>query len=128
MVIRSGSRVNIFGSKSIAALLAVLMGFALLAFWGPVAKADTSDDLARALAGQKYYVSSDVKANTSFMARNGNIESSIKDEVNKVKGKADTRIAVISNAIIPTQYNGNTDSYGNFLYNTLSKPDVLILV
>jgi len=130
MVISNGNRVNTVRNKGGIGLLLALMSLSLLllAFIAPIAKADTSDDVARNLVSQKYYVTQDVKANTTFMAKNSNIEQQVKDTVNKVKGKADTRIAVISNQIIPTKFNTNTESYTDSLYGLLNKPSVLIVV
>ncbi len=128
MVISRSNQTIALGKKSGLSLL-VLMGLLLIAFVTPIARADTADDLTRALSGsQKAYVSDGVKGNAAFMAKNQNIESSVKDLVSKLKGKADTRVAVISSAIIPAQFNKNTDSYGNFLYTFLNTPDVLLLV
>jgi type II secretory pathway pseudopilin PulG len=101
----------------------------LLAFLSPVAKADTSDDVVKGLVSQGFYVSDGVKANNTYISKNPNLEANLRDTVNKVKGKADVRIAVISKAIIPPQQ-GSTQRYTQFLYDFLgsSKPTVLVVI
>lgn len=115
-----------------AALLSV-MALLVLLVSVPLAKADTGNDLGRALSNQRFYVSDGVKADTSFMGKNTSVENDLKNTVNKLTGSKDTRIAIISNAIIPTQYGtglAGAESYGNYLYNNIltnPKPAVLIM-
>jgi hypothetical protein len=109
-------------------LLALLLG-AMAVMTAPAVQADTANDLARLLGTQRYYVTDAVKANTEIMAKNPNLESDIRNTVNRLKGDKDARIAVLSNAIIPSQYGTDTQRYGDFLYGFLNpKPEVLILV
>lgn len=113
-------------------LLAALLSLLMLVFMVPLASAQTqtsneADTLARALSNDRFYVSQGVKANSQFMQRNGNIEQQLRDTVNKLRGKEDTRIAVISNDVIPSRFSGNTSSYAAFLYDVLNKPSVLIV-
>jgi hypothetical protein len=128
MVISNGNQVDAMKNKGRFGLLVALVGLLLLGFIAPIARADDSSDVARNLINQKAYVTDAVKANTTFMAKNANIDQQLKDTVNKVKSKADTRIAVINNAIIPPQGGTTTESYGNFLYGLLNKPAILIVV
>jgi outer membrane murein-binding lipoprotein Lpp len=115
-----------------AALLSVLVLMAFLVSL-PVASADTGNDLAKALSNQRYYVSDGVKTNTTFMGKNGSIENDLKNAVSGLTGDKDTRVAVVSNAIIPSQYGtglAGAESYGNYLFNNIltnPKPAVIII-
>lgn len=114
-----------------AALLGILMLMALLVTV-PAASADTGNDLAKALSNQRYYVSDGVKTNTTFMGKNGSIENDLKNAVSGLTGSKDTRIAVVSNAIIPSNYGTGlqgAEAYGNYLYNNiLTNPQPAVLV
>jgi len=94
----------------------------------PLAKADTANDLAKGLQTQGYYVTDDVKADSTVKQKYPNIDQDVKNIVNKVKGKENVWIGVISNQILPAQQN-TTSSYANFLMGFLNpKPDALILL
>jgi hypothetical protein len=124
---------NFLKIKGLSAALLSAVALLLLLVSVPLAKADTGDDLARGLANQHYYVADGVKSNQAFMGKNSSIENDLKNTVNKLKGDKDTRIAVLSNAIIPPQYGtglAGAESYGNFLLSNIltnPKPAVLIM-
>jgi outer membrane murein-binding lipoprotein Lpp len=123
---------NFVKTRVLSAALLSVMALMVLLVSVPLAKADTGTDLARALSNQRYYVSDGVKSNTTFMGKNSSIESDLLSTVNKLTGSKDTRIAVISNAIIPTQYGtglAGAESYGNYLYNNiLTNPHPAVLI
>jgi len=114
-----------------AALLGVLLLMALLVVV-PMASADTGNDLAKALSNQRYYVSDGVKADSGFMGKNASVENDLKNAVSGLTGSKDTRVAIISNAIIPSQYGtglAGAENYGNYLYNNiLTNPQPAILI
>lgn len=122
------SQVTILRHKGWLALMATLLGLLLLAMAMPVVKADTSTDLNRALISQKFYLTDDVKADPTYLAKNPNLEQQVKDAINKVKGKADIRVAFISNKIIPSNFGGSTQRYGEDIYQNINTPDGLIII
>ncbi len=115
-------------SSTVAGIILIMLLSVMALAATPAARADTGDDLVKALGTQRYYVSEGVKTNKTFMDKNPNLEQQLRDAVNRLKGDKDSRLAVISNAIVPTNFNNNTEGYGNFLYGFLNKPEVLVLV
>lgn len=122
-----------------------LLMLALLIFVSPVAAqtatprpggttsaqqvSDTPDDIVKNLGSKGYYVSQAVKTNVNEPG----LESKIADTVSKLKGKQDTRIAVLGNTILtqaPQSKGGNPADYAGFLQGYLSspKPDVVVVV
>lgn len=126
---------NFLKIKGLRAALVSVVALLLLLVSVPLARADNPDNLAKGLANQHYYVDQEVKANSTFMGKNPNIENDVKNTVNKLTGSKDTRIAVFSNATFPAQFKTGsaltaTENYGNFLYNNIltnPKPAVLIM-
>ncbi|MBN9387058.1 MAG: hypothetical protein J0I20_03315 [Chloroflexi bacterium] len=123
---------NFLKIKVVSIALLSIMAFMVLLVATPLAQADTGNDLAKALSNQKYYVSDGVKSNSGFMGKNSSIENDLKNEVSKLTGSKDTRIAVISNAIIPSNYGtglSGAENYGNYLFNNiLTNPQPAVLI
>ncbi len=119
---------NFLKIKVVSAALLGIMAFMLAFVAAPQVKADNANDVAAGLQNNRYYVTNDVKADPVVKQKYPNIDSDVKNIVNRVKGKEDIRIAVISNQILPPNAN-TTQSYTDFLLNFLSpKPDALIVV
>jgi hypothetical protein len=119
---------NFLKIKVVSAALLGIMAFMIVFVAAPQVKADTANDVAAGLQNNRYYVTNDVKADSVVKQKYPNIDSDIKNIVNRVKSKKDVRVAVISNQILPPTAN-TTQSYTNFLLNYLSpKPDALIVV
>ena len=119
---------NFLKMKVVSAALLSIMAFMVLLVAVPLAKADTSNDVAAGLQNNRYYVTQAVKDNANLKQKYPNLDSDVKNIVNRVKSKEDVRIAVISNAILPSNAN-TTQSYAAFLQNYLNpKPDAVMVV
>lgn len=120
---------NFLKIKVMSIALLSIMAMMVLLVATPLAKADTANDVAAGLQNNGYYVTNDVKSNTNISQKYPNLDSDVKNIVNKVKGKDDIRIAVVSNSILPSNAN-TTQSYANFLQNYLNspKPDAVIVL
>ncbi|HEX2915118.1 MAG TPA: hypothetical protein VH186_30275 [Chloroflexia bacterium] len=129
MVTSRKSLSNAFSKYGISALLLAIVTLLVVTLAAPVAKADNANDMAKGLANQHYYITQAVQDNSGIKQKNPNLDQQIKDTVNKLKGKHDTRIGILSNSDIPQTYS-SLENYGNFLYGYLSnpKPEVLVMV
>lgn len=124
------------GKKALSSgMLLALLGLLMTVFVVPIASADTGNDLVRGLTSDRFYISEDVRtklkdSSTDLAKTSPNLESDVRNAVNKVKGSNDVRVAVVSNIIVPDQYKSNNQAYANFLLGFISnpKPDAVVLV
>jgi len=119
---------NFLKIKVVSAALLGIMALMIVFVAAPQVKADNANDVAAGLQNNRYYVTQAVKDNPNLKQKYPNLDSDVKNIVNRVKGKEDVRIAVISNQILPPNAN-TTQSYANFLLNYLNpKPDAVMVV
>lgn len=119
---------NFLKIKVVSIALLSIMAFMVLLVATPLAKADTANDVAKGLQNNGYYVTDTVKNDSVVKQKYPNLDSDVKNIVNRVKSKEDVRIAVVSNQILPSNAN-TTQSYAAFLLNFLSpKPDAIIVM
>jgi predicted PurR-regulated permease PerM len=135
MVTNRVSKRKLLKNRSITALILGLLSLFVAGFLAPVVSAQSAEanDLSRALINERFYVSNSVKnrlkTDSAFAARNPDLEQKVKDTVNKFKSRGDARVAVIANDVIPATLGGNTQRYGESVYDFIgSKPDALVMV
>ena len=110
----------------------MLLGFVVPTV-GAQTQTTTQDDptaLIKALESQRYYVANSVANDATFKKANPNIDSALRDAVNKQK-KQDVFIAIITNSSYPSNLGVKSDgAYINNILSFLNKPapQALILI
>src|SRR5690349_18180508 len=73
--------------KVVSAALLGIMAFMIAFVAAPQVKADNANDVAKGLQNNRYYVTDTVKADSVVKQKYPNIDSDVKNIVNRVKGK-----------------------------------------